>query len=569
MVSAVERSARVVARLAPVSVDPSPELRRALSFLGSDADAETVVRAGYGTGLVVALSATVGLLLAPLRPRPLWLLLIILAAALVVHAVHWAPRYLARLRRATALGDAPGLIGRAVLRLRIDPTVERAADFAADAGPGPLADSLAAHVRSARGRPEAGLTAFGRTWGPLFPELRRATGLLAAAAAEQPGERARTLDRALDTVLEGTEDRMASFAGSISGPTTALYAFGVLLPLALVAVLPAARVAGVPVSVDALAVVYDGLLPAGLLAASAWLLARRPVAFRPPRVPRSHPDVPNRRWRVVVVTALGVGAGVALARWSALEWAAPLVSVALGVGGALVAWYRPVLSVRRRASAVEEGLTDAAHLIGSRVRDGESVESAVAAAATEVPGETGAVLAEAAAVGERLRLDVGRAFLGDHGALATVPSPRARSVAALFALAGREGRPAGRALVATAEHLDDLASVEAAARRELAQVTGTLRSTALAFGPLVAGATVAMATGLEAGGGFGGDPLPTAGLGLAIGVYVLLLSGILAGLAAALSAGLDRALIGYRIGRALCVGAVVYLGAFVGAGAVL
>jgi Flp pilus assembly protein TadB len=545
-----------------VSAAPSRELRRALSFLESDLDPETVIRAGYGAGLVVALSAAVGLLFASLRPRPLSLLVILVAAALAVHAVHWAPRYLARLRRATALGDAPGLIGRAVLRMRIDPTVERAADFAAEADSGPLADSLAAHARSARGRPEAGLTAFGRTWGEFFPELRRATGLLAAAAAEPPGDRARTLDRALDTVLEGTEDRMASFAGSISGPTTALYAFGVLLPLALVAVLPAARVAGVPVSVAALAVVYDGLLPAGLL-------ARRPVAFRPPRVPRSHPAVPDRRWPVVAVAALGVGAGAALARWSAFGWAAPLVSVALGLGGALVAWYRPVLSVRRRARAVEDGLTDAAHLIGSRVRDGESVESAVAAAATEVPGETGAVLAEAAAVADRLRLDVRGAFLGDHGALATVPSPRARSVAALFALAGREGRPAGRALVATAGHLDDLASVEAAARRELAQVTGTLRSTALAFGPLVAGATVAMATGLEGGGGFGGDPLPTAGLGLAVGAYVLLLSGILAGLAAALSAGLDRALIGYRIGRALCVGAVVYLGSFVGTGVLL
>jgi hypothetical protein len=567
--SVVAVGTRVAARLAPVDVDPSDDLRRALTFLETELDARTVVRGGYGVGVVLTAVAVLVLAATPGARRPAWLLGAVAVAGASVHAVHEAPRYLARLRRATALGEAPGLIGRAVLRMRVDPTVERAADFAAATGSGPLADSLAAHVRRAQDRPAAGLRTFGRTWADSFPELRRATGLLAAAAAEPPADRARTLDRALDAVLAGTEDRMASFTGAVSGPTTALYAFGVLLPLALVAVLPAARVAGVPVGLGTIVVVYDGLLPIGLLAASGWLLARRPVAFRPPRVPRSHPRLPNQRWRPVAAVLAAAVLAWRLSVGPVLSWAWPLVAVGGGLGGVLVVRYRPVLSVRSRAQAIEAGLTDAAHLVGSRVRDGESVESAVATAATEVPGETGTVLGEAADVAERLRVDVESAFLGDHGALATVPSPRARSVAALFALAGREGRPAGRALVATAEHLDDLASVERSARRELSQVTGTLRSTALAFGPLVAGATVAMATGMEGATAFGTDPLPSVGLGLAVGAYVLALSGLLAGLAAALGAGLDRALIGYRVGRALCVSLVVYLGSLAGTGTFL
>lgn len=559
---------RLAARLAPVAVSPSDDLRRALSFLGSDLDAAVVVRAGYGAGSLAACGTLGVATLAPVGVGPVLLLASLLVGGGVAHAVHGAPRYLARLRRAAALGEAPGLVGRAVLRMRIDPTVEGAADFAAETGRGPLSASLAGHLRRARGRPTSGLAAFGRAWADWLPELRRATGLVRAAAAEPSADRARTLDRALETVLSGTEERMASFAGSVSGPTTALYAFGVLLPLALVSVLPAARVAGVAVGLPALVVVYDLALPVTLLLASGWLLARRPVAFRPPSVPRSHPDVPERRWPPVAAAAGAVAVALALTR-TRLAWAAPLVAVGGALGGALLARYRPVLSVRAHARAVEAGLTDAAHLVGARVRDGESVERAVAAAAEEVPDETGAMLAEAGAVAERLRVDVHEAFLGEHGALAAVPSPRARSVATLIALAGREGRPAGRALVAMAEHLDDLASVERAAERDLARVTGTLRSTALLFGPLVAGATVAMAGGVGTSGAFGGDPIPTPQLGLAVGAYVLALSAILAGLAAALSAGLDRALIGYRVGRALCVATVAYLVAFLGAGAVL
>lgn len=559
---------RLTARLVPVSVTPSDDLRRSMAFLGSDLDPVAVVRAGYGAGLLAAVATLAATLVAPVAVGAWMVVAALLVGGAVAHAVHGAPRYLARLRRAAALGEAPGLVGRAVLRMRIDPTVEGAADFAAETGRGPLADSLAGHLRRTRGRSESGLAAFGRAWADWLPELRRATGLVCAAAAEPSADRTRTLDRALETVLSGTEERMASFAGSVSGPTTALYAFGVLLPLALVSVLPAARVAGVAVGLPALVAVYDLALPAALLLASGWLLARRPVAFRPPAVSRSHPNVPDRRWPPVAAAAVAIAVALALTR-TRLGWAAPLVAVGGAVGGALLARYRPVLSVRAHAQAVEAGLTDAAHLVGARVRDGESVESAVAAAAEEVPDETGAMLAEAGAVAERLRVDVHEAFLGEHGALATVPSPRARSVATLIALAGREGRPAGRALVAMAEHLDDLASVERAAKRDLSRVTGTLRSTALLFGPLVAGATVAMAGGVGTSGAFGGDPIPTPQLGLAVGAYVLALSAILAGLAAALSAGLDRALIGYRVGQALCTATAAYLLAFLGAGAVL
>ena len=127
-----------------------------------------------------------------------------------------------------------------------------------------------------------------------------------------------------------------------------------------------------------------------------------------------------------------------------------------------------------------------------------------------------------------------------------------------------------------ADQLSELRRIESEGRRALDQITGTLGNTAALFGPLVAGATVALADGLSrldpgtAGGGVTAAPvaapIPTDALGVVVGVYVLLLAAVLSALAAALDAGLDRALLGYRVGVALLAATLTYLTSFLGAG---
>jgi len=562
---------RALAGLWPRRVDvEAPDLDRSLRFLGWSVRAGTVVAAGYVAGVVAALAAVPPLVVlfgvGPLSPP-----VACAVGVAVVHAVHRAPVVTARVRRTRALGEAPGVLVRAVLRMRIEPTTESAAAFAARTGRGRLAESLGGHVERARSTPRSGLSSFAGEWSEWFPALRRATGLVIAAADAPPGERGRTLDRATRAVLDGTRDRMTAFAKETRAPATALYAFGVLLPLALVAVLPAARVAGVGVSLPAVVVAYDLLLPAAVAAGSAWLLLRRPVAFPPPSVDRSHPDVPTRRWPPVVGGAVG-GVGAWLALPVAFpRWTAPVGAVGVGVGAALVWYCRPAVTVQRRVRAVESGLSDALYLVGRRVTEGEAVETAVERAATELSGETAAVFAAAARVGRRLRVDLWESLLGPRGALADVPSSRARGAAALLSTAAEEGEPAGRAVTSMADHLDELERVEREARRELARVTGTLRHTAAVFGPLVAGATVAVAGRLDVEGGVGpaapgatetaagAASLPVGGLGLSIGVYVLFLATVLSALSTGLRRGLDPALVGYRVGWALLSATAVFL----------
>jgi hypothetical protein len=180
----------------------------------------------------------------------------------------------------------------------------------------------------------------------------------------------------------------------------------------------------------------------------------------------------------------------------------------------------------------------------------------------------GEVLADAAHRQRRLGEDVERALLGPDGALSDVPSRRTRTAARTLGTATREGAPAGETIVAAGTHLDELSAVERETRRSLDEVTGTLSNTAAIFGPLVGGATVALAATMT-----GSGPLASiegiGGLGLAVGAYVLILAVVLTTLATGLSRGFDRSLVGYRAGLSLLAATATYLAAFAGAGLVV
>ena len=577
----------------------SPELRRSLSFLGWDRSPEAVITAGNRAGVVAAVAVA---LVAVFAFGPAAAGLAGLVSGLgVTHVFHRGPVWIASLRRTRALGAAPGLVGRLVLRMRLDPSTERAVQFAARTGNGPLADALARHERRSADVPTSGLRAFAREWQPWFPAIDRAAALVRTAASAPAERRGRCLDRALDATIAGTTDRLAAFVGEVRGPVSALYAFGVLLPLAMIALLPAAAASGVPIGPGVVMGLYLVALPAGLLAASGWLLSRRPVAFAPPTIGSDHRDVPKRGPHAV---ALGLGSGVtaaAVAAWGVARWAAPVAGTGVGVGVALLVAVRARRSVLADVRAVERSLPDAMTVIGGDVAEGVSVEAAVANAGERIDDATGELFERAGRRSDALRVGVREAFLGRGGPAVAVPSPRVNGAVALLAVAAREGRPAGDVLLELADQLEDLRALEGDARRQLATVTGTLTNTAAVFAPLVGGATIALATGIDtvdittvgAGAAAGADALGAGGvdasgadprgegtpnaasalavpvLGRIVGAYVLVLAGLLTALATGLERGFDRTLVAYRIGIALPTATATYLVSFLGAGLLL
>lgn len=556
---------RTVTRLAavyPWSVEPSEELDLALAFLGWPVSAAEVTRAGYTAGLGTCLLAGLGVFVTPQSLFALVALLAIGIGVVTVHAVHSLPLVWATARRTSALGAAPDLVSRAVLSMRLAPTPERAAVFAADNGDGMLAADLAQHVERAQRSGGSALSRFGDAWADLFPCLRRSLALVEAAGATPAADRDRLLDRALAVVLDGTREEMQEYANAIRSPTTALYAFGVMIPMALVALLPAGGAVGLAVTPPVVVLLYNVALPLVILVAGIRLLARRPLAFPPPNVTSDHPEVedPTRQ-------ALLAGSLAAVLAWFVATpifpaWGPPIAAVGFGLGIGLTVQYRPVVTVYKRIQAIEAGLSDALALVGRRVANGEAVESAIDGAADELGGEMADVLAAGARRQRQLQLPVRRAFLGNHGALATVPSARVRGSMALVSLATTEGRPAGGALLALAEHVDDLQEIEREARYSVATVCRTLRSTAMVFGPMVGGATVALAGSMSGQESLPGGEQSLLWLGGPVGLYVLCLAVLLTALATGLTRGLDRSLVGYRIGLTLITATATYLGTF-------
>jgi hypothetical protein len=563
------------AALYPAETGSSEELEEALAFIGSEFEPELIVRAGYGAGIVALLSGVPLVLFAPI---PLFVALALAAgiSLVAIHLVHTAPKLSAALARTRALGETPNLIGRAVLRMQIQPAIENAVRFSAETGSGPLSESLQSHIDAAMGTPRTGLLTFADEWSDRFPALRRSSALLVTAQDAPEGERGRTLDRALQAVLDGTRNQMAEFTSKIRGPATALYAFGVLIPLALVALFPAAGFAGFTegISVWFFVVVYNVLLPLALVGASYWLLVRRPVAFPPPKVSRDHPDVPTS-----VYPSLLWGIGIAIGAYALTflfgpQMLAPVSAAGLGFGAFLIVYYRPIMLVRNHIKEVEEHMVDALYLTGRLVSEDNAVEAAIDEAGEQIPGETGEVFEQASNLQRRLHVGVYEAFNGIHGALRDVPSTRADSTANLLAIASEEGQPAGRALVSMADHLEDLQEVEQETRRSLSQVTDTLENTAAYFAPMVAGATVGLAGGIagEDGGDLAIEGAATISadlLGLIIGVYVIILCFILVPLSLSLKHGFDRSLVGYRVGTALLSAIPIYLASVILVGQII
>jgi len=548
----------------PGTVEVPDDYRRACRFLSLSAPPETVLTASYGVALCGSLLATVavsvvrGQLAAAVG-------LGLLALSLGVAAVgRYGVPFAAEAKRIRTLGAAPSLVTTLVLGVTLWPSAERAAAFAGRAGNGLLAARLDHHHRRAAGTPRSGLGTFAAAWSDRFPALERAVGLVENATAAPAEERPDVLERARQCILDGTRDEMAAFAASLRGPATGVYAFGVLLPLAMASLLPAAAAAGVPVTASVLIGTYGVVLPAALLLACCWLLGRRPVAFPPATVPRSHPDVPGTPLPSVAAGIVAGLGGWLLADVLVAEWASPIGALGAGVGSALVVHYRPVAEVRDRVTAVEAGLPDVLSAIGRRLDREQSVEAALAGAVDETPEPTTTIIESAVARQERLGTSIEGAFLGPSGALADVPSRRARRVATLLDTAATIGPPAGESVTTMGEHLDALRSIERETRRDLSQIIETLSNTAALFGPLVGGATVALAGSM--GGGEQFATVPSALLGPVVGWYVLVLAVLLTALSTGLHQGLDRALVGYRAGLALLSATATFLVAVVATG---
>lgn len=502
------------------------------SFEGYTHTTAAVALGVVGT-LVVFLAST------PLIGVTRWTLLtsVIVGGALTT-GMHLVPIARARRHHASVVDAVPAFVARVALGMRLTPTIE-AGLGAADAASCPITRRTRVPGSTARARLEVALEGLGSG-------ADRSLGLLVSApAATDPDS---LIDRAVDATMDDARDRLRTYVTDLRGPVTGIYAFGVVLPLALVGILPAAPLAGVRLPLPVLAILLDGALPVGITVAAGWLVVQRPGIRSTPRLPTDHSALGSPH-RVIIASVLGGVCGVAVAA-SLAPWAAWVLAPAWAVAGTLLARYGPATEAVEDRLAIRDSVPDLLALLGDAMADGAPPEHALATA-TDLPGVAGAVASTANRRFERLGIPVSAALAGRQGPLGVLPEREAATLQALVSTAARAGPAGGRELARYAEHLDDLATLEERARTDLARVTDTLVQTATYYAPAIAGVTVALATRLQATS----ETLPTTGPGFAlvVGGFVLAVALVLPALALTLRSGWCRVRVGVAVGRTLLV----------------
>ena len=484
-----------------------------------------------------------------------------------------------RERRQDASAEAPEVVSYLAMGLTTAPALDRAMAFAAEHAEGPLAEGMRGalwdvHLRG-RTRIEDAFLSVADAWGSRDADVKRAMyGIAHAVRDGSPETLARALDRARTQVFEGTRRRMREYAASLRGPTTALFALGVLLPLIVSSMVPLLSVGSFsPSAVEVADRDQGNPLPWVLLLdvafpAATFAFAHAVSSRRPRSGPRGFV-----RMRRVLMGAVAVPVAVLLTL-SFPNPLVPVVAIGIAVGSlsvGLLSATRAAVREGRRREAVEREFPDALFQLGSRLQEGNGLESAFLAVADAAQGTECADLFRG--IVHAMRFGGGTvedALFGPGGALERMPSRTVRaSLKLVVDLAVKDPETAGRAALETSSHLRDLQGIEQDLRAELRPTVDAMRATATFFAPAVLGVSASLYGLLfRAFSTAASLPMAPAAFAAALGVYLVLTAVGIVWFASRI-AGQAWDGFAHQLGRALPVAYAVFLIAVLASGSAL
>ena len=594
----------------------SPEYRDALRFTGFDLEAfETVLFSYVGTlvALILLLGIDLVLLLSSsFDPKTLFVMgiLTFVIPLIVLCYLSEYVKIKAGFMKISSLGDIPEILSYVIMSMKLVPNLEHAVLFAARNSERPLATDLKKLIWDLNLRiyssMDDALLSFADLWGRNSEYFKRSLHLIKSSTAEpDEAQRVITLNRALDISLQGTESLMETFAEKLKTPSYVLYSIFILIPLALVALLPAVTVVGMKPEITDLVLLYDFVFPSLAAIYSEYILMQRPVAFIPRQIPDTHPDLADIRQRKriailsgVLVCALTAPLGyilLFLGNPGGIVSTTPLEGYLLpalplvmgGTAGLSIYLYfssLPYKKIRDRIKQMEQEFADSLFVLGRRISEGKSPEEAFAYTSRTMDGSKIGEAYEGISMNLlSMRTNLKDAvFDEEFGAFRHVYSERIRNTMLLFTESVHKNHEAaGASIVKLADHLKELSDVEERIKRSLYDVTSTMRTTAAIFAPLIAGITLALSEVItkilnqvaervsRVPADLSGMPveispetfsqsiLPDQFL-LAIGVYIVIISAILTRFAGAIEYGGEQAQLKYDLACMLPITVIIF-----------
>jgi Flp pilus assembly protein TadB len=588
-----------------VSDRASEEFVDAMNFTGLDIETWETILLSYAAAFVIFaifISADISYILLSVNFSSFNLTTISLLAvctlaiplAFMVYLSEY-PKIYARYMKIRSLGDVPEVLSYIVMSMKIASNLERSIKFAAENSERSLARDLRKlmwdiDLRVYHGIDDA-MSSFADRWGKWSEHFKRSIHLIKSSTSEpDDAQRIITLNRSLDVVLEGTKSVMDAFAARLHQPTVILFSIFVMIPLALVAMLPAVTVVGIRPERMHVVLLYNILLPAATFFYAQSILMKRPAAFAPPHISDNHPSLQNIKPKKVVMS-ISVAVGIAVAVFGALFLGSvvpPAFPVLWGITASVSAYctvaYYPYKKIRDEIKAMESEFSDALFVLGRRISEGKSAEDAFTHTAQTMSGSKIALPFQNTSHNlTAMHTTLKDALFDDeYGAFRTVYSDRIRATLRLFVESAQKSHEAaGVAITKLADHLKELQDVEERIKRTLYDVTSMMRSVSALFAPLIGGVTVALsdviAKLLESAKSsvrLGPTPTTQTALGgnlasmevtvsfeffvLCIGLYMIFLTVILTRFTVAIEHGGDKPQFMYSLGQTLPVSMAVF-----------
>jgi hypothetical protein len=454
---------------------------------------------------------------------------LIVVPIVILNLIGNYPKTYTRYIQIHSLGDIPEILSYLVMYLKLVPNLENCVKFAASESSTTLALNLRKlvwdmEIRVYHGIDDA-LTSFTVQWGRWSEYFKRSLHLIRSSIQERDeASRIITLDRALDVALEGTKDMMNQFANRLHQPTVLLYSLGIMIPLSLVAMLPAAGLVGMRITIFQVFLLYDILLPLFVFLYTRKILLSRPATFTPCFIPPDHPTLLgiNKRQRFFLSLLIGViftipgfifllipllyPAGSSdpfinyVSNQKGLNSFFPVtLFIIWGVASVVTLYcisvYRPIKKVRDEIKQMEKEFSDALFILGKRISEEKSPEESFLYAAQTMEGARIADVFHHTSYNlTAMHTNFHDALFNDEfGSLQHVYSDRIKAILRLFVEGTQKSqRAVSASLIRIADHLKQLQEVEHKITDMLYELTSTLRSTVIVFAPLIAGVTLAI-----------------------------------------------------------------------------
>jgi hypothetical protein len=309
---------------------------------------------------------------------------------------------------------------------------------------------------------------------------------------------------------------MESFSSKLKTSTYVLYSIFILIPLALVALMPAITVVGIRFGIGTLVIVYDIILPLLTFAYAEYILMQRPAAFIPQDIPESHPELEGikkkKQQSLLISSVIGIfisSLGYILVYrgnpWNIVSTATldgiipPTLFIIWGIVFAAAVYlninYTPYKKIRDEIRKMENEFSDALFVLGRRISEGRSAEEAFIHTARTMEGSDISNALERISLNlMNMRTDIHSAIFDEEfGAFRNIYSERIKTTMLLLVESvNKSHEVAGVAIVKLADHLKELQDVEIKIKQSLYDMTSTMRSTAAVFAPLIAGVTIAL-----------------------------------------------------------------------------